>query len=73
MVYKTAEHHPNGTDLMTVNADHPMYDPLMYVLMFPFGDKGYEFNIYISKGKKRRITAIKYYRYRLMPLRGDTF
>ena len=26
---------------MSIASIHPMYDPLMYVLMFPFGDKGF--------------------------------
>ena len=34
-----AEDHPNDHTLMRIETIHPMYDPLMYVLMFPFGDK----------------------------------
>ena len=41
VVYKSAEDHPNGHTLMRIETIHPMYDPLMYVLMFPFGDKGF--------------------------------
>ena len=41
VVYKSAEDHPNGHTLMKIETIHPMYDPLMYVLMFPFGDKGF--------------------------------
>ena len=41
VVYKSAEDHPNGHILMRIDTIHPMYDPLMYVLMFPFGDKGF--------------------------------
>ena len=40
VVYKSAEDHPNGHTLIRIETIHPMYDPLMYVLMFPFGDKG---------------------------------
>ena len=39
--YKFAEDHPNGHTLMRIETNHPVYDPLMYVLMFPFGDKGF--------------------------------
>ena len=39
VVYKSAEDHPKGNTLMRIETIHPMYDPLMYVLMFPFGDK----------------------------------
>ena len=41
VVYKSAEDHPNGHTLMRIETIHPVYDPLMYVLMFPFGDKGF--------------------------------
>ena len=46
VVYKSVEHHPNSKGLMAIHTDHPMYDTLMYVLMFPFGDKRYELGIY---------------------------
>ena len=32
--YKSAEDHPNGQTLVRIETIHPMYDPLMYVLMF---------------------------------------
>ena len=41
VVYKSAKDHPNGNTLMRIETIHAMYDPLMYVLMFPFGDKGF--------------------------------
>ena len=40
VVCKSAQDHPSGQVLMKIDTIHPMYDPLMYVLMFPFGDKG---------------------------------
>ena len=40
VVYKSTDNHPSGHKLMSIESIHPMYDPLMYVLMFPFGDKG---------------------------------
>ena len=67
IVYKNAANHPDGKQLMTIKASHPMYDPLMYVLMFPFGDKGWEVN-YTSDSKE--YTAKQYYQYRLM-IHGD--
>ena len=42
-----------------------MYDPLLYVLMFPFGDKGWEL--------KCKCTQLQYYAYRLMMHSGNTF
>ena len=48
VVYKSAEDHPNGHTLMRIDTIHPMYDPLMYVLMFPFGDKGFSPDAHLS-------------------------
>ena len=41
VVYKSADDHPNSHRLMSIESIHPMYDPLVYVLMFPFGNKGF--------------------------------
>ena len=74
VVYKSAEHHPDGKGLMTIGTEHPMYDPPMYVLKFPYDDKGYELGSYTSHhGKGRKCTSMQYYMYRLMPHSGDTF
>jgi len=40
------------------------YDPLMYVLLFPYGEKGFELNIKDNFGEKN-ITPMEYYSYRL--------
>ena len=40
-----------------------MYDPLMYVLMFPFGDKGGELNF---KFGDKKCTPLQYYKYRMI-------
>ena len=42
-----------------------MYDPLLYVLMFPYSDKGWE--------PRCACTQLQYYAYRLMAHSGDTF
>ena len=75
IIYKTAAHHPTGKSLMRIETIHPMYDPLMYVLIFPFGDKGFEPKCHpLSKTKKGEMcTAKQYYKYRLMPRSGETF
>ena len=70
IVYKNASNHPTGKQLMNIKTIHPMYDPLMYVLIFPFGDKGWEAD-YTTGSKK--YTARQYYKYRLMIHGGDTF
>ena len=51
IVYKNDANHPTGKQLMNIKAVHPMYDPLMYVLIFPFGDKGWKAD-YTSGSKK---------------------
>ena len=70
VVYKNAASHPDGKWLMNIKTTDPMYDPLMYVLIFPFGDKGWEQD-YRSDNKE--YTARQYYKYRLMTHGGDTF
>ena len=55
VVYKSAEDHPNGHTLMRIETIHPMYDPLMYVLMFPFGDKGFSPDAHLLTKKTFRM------------------
>ena len=55
---------------MKIKATHPMYDPLMYVLMFPFGDMGWK-QEYRSGHKK--YTVMQYYKYRLMVCNDNAF
>ena len=40
VIYKNSSSHPDGHYLMNINTLNPMYDPLIYVLMFPHGDMG---------------------------------
>ena len=68
VVYKSAKDHPEGLSLMNINVKHPMYDPLMYVLIFPYGDKGWEFGMYKSANRKNeQCSPMQYYKYRIMP------
>ena len=74
LIYKNAAHHPNGLSLMNIDTRHPMYDPLMYVVIFPHGDKGWEDGCHqLINRRKEDCTALMYYQYRLMPQRGETF
>ena len=74
VIYKSTAHHPDRLSLMNIHTSHPMYDPLMYVLMFPFGDKGWQDGSHpLQNRRKDDSTALKYYRYRLMPQSGQTF
>ena len=70
VVYKNASNHPEQKKLFNIKATHPMYDSLMYVLIFPFGDKGWERGY---KSGNKEYTAMQYYKYRLMVHSGDTF
>ena len=65
VIYKNVESHPKNIPLMSIDYTHPMYDPLLYVLIFPWGDKGWEIKCKASKHE--------YYAYRLMPHSGHTF
>ena len=68
VVFKSAEDHPIGYTLMRIETIHPMYDPLMYVLMFPFGDKGFSPDANpLTKNYSAFCSAMQYYKYRLMP------
>ena len=74
VVYRSPEEHPAGHSLMTIDTIHSMYDPLMYVLMFPFGDKGYSPDAHLlTKKPSDCCTTMQYYKYRQMPQGGDSF
>ena len=61
VVYKNAAKHPNGKFLMRINETHPMYDPLMYVIMFPYGDKGWEMIGKDDTSGNRKYSPLQYY------------
>ena len=65
VIYKNREHNPTKSELITMDDKNPMYDPLLYVLMFPYGDKGWEI--------KSNCSQLEYYAYRLMVHAGSTF
>ena len=69
VVYKSVQDHPSGQVLMKIDTIHPMYDPLMYVLMFPFGDKGFSIDAHpLTRKPSECCSAMQYYKYRLMPI-----
>ena len=39
VICKNSAKHATGKAMMKISTEHPIYDPLMYVLMFPYGDK----------------------------------
>ena len=52
----------HGGNLQTLKSNSPLYDPMSYTLLFPYGDLGWTYNI-IQNGKK--VTEQKYYANRL--------
>jgi len=58
VIYKNSSYHPDGQMTIKMDERHQMYDPMMYVLMFPFGDFGWNLNT--------PTTVLRYYRARLM-------
>ena len=48
---------------MKVKGTHPMYDPLMYVPLFPFGDMGWEQE---NRPVNKKYTTMQYYKFRLI-------
>ena len=74
VVYRNVSQHPDGKALMKIDGMCPMYDLLMYVLMFPCGDKGWELRSFHATNKQNhKCTALQYHKYFLIPQGGDTF
>ena len=65
IIYKKREDHGQNKSLLSIDDKQPMYDLLLYVLMFPYGDKGWELKC--KPGQR------EYYAYRLMLHSGSTF
>ena len=42
IIYKKREDHLQNKSLLSIDDKHPMYGPLLYVLMFPYGERGWE-------------------------------
>ena len=68
VVYRNASQHPNGKVMMKIDGRHLMYDPLLYVLIFQDGDKGWELgSFHISNKQNYKCTALQYYKYCFIP------
>ena len=65
IIYKKREDHAQNKSLLSIDDKHPMYDPLLYVLMLPYDDKGWELK---CKPGQREYDA-----YRLMSHSGSIF
>ena len=59
-------------ELFEINENHPAYDPLHYVLLFPRGETtGWE--LYLVRNKsKRRLTSTDFYRFRFMERKEES-
>ena len=53
-----------GGNIQIICESHRSYDPLQYVLFFPFGDDGWHRELKAANGK--RLTMTRFYAYRLM-------
>ena len=58
--------------MQRISETHPSYDPLHYVLLFPKGDDGWHIDIsLIESSKRKRVTPMQFYSYRLQIRDGD--
>ena len=59
--------HDARRELQTISTVHRAYDPLMYVVMFPYGEDGW--NRYVLKqnhdGKRVKVSEMQFYSYRI--------
>ena len=56
--------------LKRISALHRSYDPLQYVLMFPYGEDGWELDMYRSNNRNK-ISPMDFYSYRLQVRKDD--
>ena len=61
--------HCRTGELQRISTLHRCYDPLHYVLLFPFGTDGWQRGLLNSKGKT--LTQVAYYSYRLQCRNGE--
>ena len=60
----------DNADLHLISETHRSWDPLHYLLLFPYGTDGFHLNIQSNKQNKKCVTAVDYYSYRLMQRDG---
>ena len=66
VLYKRASNNPNSNDIMHINETHQYYDPLHYVLIFPFGDTGWTPGIKHKGDGSSQVSVMNFYAYHLM-------
>lgn len=66
VLYRQTKDRPDGLNLLHINETNQLYDPLHYVLLFPYGDYGWSVSISHNDSSSRRVTAMNFYSYHLM-------
>ena len=61
--------HPREGPLRRISPVHRSYDPLHYVMLFPYGNDGFQLGL--RKTNNRTLTALDYYSYRLQSREGE--
>ena len=54
----------DNANLQLISETHRSWDPLHYLLLFPYGTDGFHLNIHSNKQNQKCITAMEYYSYR---------
>ncbi len=57
-------------EIQRISTLHRSYDPLHYVVLFPYGEDGYNLNLMRANGKKR-VSPTEYHRYQLQVREGS--
>ena len=71
IIQPRAQRNPDtNVDLQFISETHRSWDPLQYVLMFPYGTDGFHLGIVKNIPSNRTVTAMEYYCYRLMQRSG---
>ena len=60
----------NAAILQVMSESHRSWDPLHYILMFPYSTDGFHLDIQSNTSNKKCVTAMEYYSYRLMQCCG---
>ena len=71
ILYKRSVNHPNGYKTMHMNEIHPRYDSLWYdclhfVLLLPYGQDGWTFDISTNDKHPSKVSPMQFYAYHLM-------
>jgi hypothetical protein len=62
--YYNTFHNQEHVQLDRINEGHAAYAPLHYVLLFPYGESGWYYELHVP-GNPRRVTLLQYTAYRL--------